>query len=258
MRHDNTDLMISTNRWGYNGKEKQTVRGLNFLDYGARMFDDFLGRWFVQDLLQEKFYSISPYVYCANNSLKYIDPTGMMYTDYINDKGELLYKTDDGLTDVIIVPDANIPKLEGKLQEAKDNGTINKPETNKQDMHTLGQTPQEYTDEVTKDMDYNWATGYKITYEEAYKEGKSHFSIDQIFAGIVAAIATDNNDNSGSALHGGRTAGITEGNSDRKNGKINRLNPLSSLKNNLPLIILKDRKNQNPINCILQQKSLRK
>jgi RHS repeat-associated protein len=77
MRHDNTDLMISTNRWGYNGKEKQTVRGLNFLDYGNRMYDDFTGRWPTPDPLSEKYYSISPYVYCFNNPIRFIDPDGM-------------------------------------------------------------------------------------------------------------------------------------------------------------------------------------
>jgi RHS repeat-associated protein len=70
------NLMISTNRWGYNGKEKQTVRGLNFLDYGARMYDDFLGRWFVIDRFAEKYYSLSPYCYAALNPINNIDING--------------------------------------------------------------------------------------------------------------------------------------------------------------------------------------
>jgi membrane protein involved in colicin uptake len=49
------------------------------------MFDDFLGRWFVIDPLAEKYYSISSYVFCGNNPLKYIDPNGM-YFDVANDK----------------------------------------------------------------------------------------------------------------------------------------------------------------------------
>jgi RHS repeat-associated protein len=74
--HENPDLITSTNRWGFNGKEKQTIRGLNFLDYGARMFDDFLGRWFVIDRFAEKYYSLSPYCYAANNPIRYIDLNG--------------------------------------------------------------------------------------------------------------------------------------------------------------------------------------
>jgi RHS repeat-associated protein len=73
---EDANLMANTNRWGYNGKEKQTVYGLNYLDYGNRMYDDFLGRWFVQDPLQEKFYSWSSYNYCMGNPLKFVDKDG--------------------------------------------------------------------------------------------------------------------------------------------------------------------------------------
>jgi hypothetical protein len=45
--HENANLMSSTNRWNFNGKEKQTVYGINYLDYGARMLDVEIGRWFV-------------------------------------------------------------------------------------------------------------------------------------------------------------------------------------------------------------------
>jgi RHS repeat-associated protein len=79
--HENANLMSSTNRWNFNGKEKQTVYGLNYLDYGARMMDVEIGRWFVIDPLAEKYYSISPYAYCMNNPLKYVDPTGMIIED---------------------------------------------------------------------------------------------------------------------------------------------------------------------------------
>jgi RHS repeat-associated protein len=74
--HENPDLITSTNRWGFSGKEKQTIRNLGYWDYSARMLDSEIGRWFVIDPLCERYYSISPYVYCANNPLRYIDPNG--------------------------------------------------------------------------------------------------------------------------------------------------------------------------------------
>jgi RHS repeat-associated protein len=60
----------------YNGKELDQMHGLNLYDYSARQYDSAIGRFTTVDPLAEKYYSISPYAYVANNPLKYIDPTG--------------------------------------------------------------------------------------------------------------------------------------------------------------------------------------
>ena len=60
----------------YNGKELDTKKGLNWYDYGARMYDAALGRWHVVDPLAEKYYSVSPYNYCMNNPVNAIDSNG--------------------------------------------------------------------------------------------------------------------------------------------------------------------------------------
>ena len=60
----------------YNGKELDSKNGLNWYDYGARHYDAALGRWFVADPLSNNHYGISPYSYCLNNPMKYIDPDG--------------------------------------------------------------------------------------------------------------------------------------------------------------------------------------
>jgi len=60
----------------YNGKELDTMHGLNSYDYGARQYYSIVGRWDRIDPLCEKYYSISPYVYCENDPVNTIDPDG--------------------------------------------------------------------------------------------------------------------------------------------------------------------------------------
>jgi len=60
----------------YNGKELGTENGLNLYDYDARQMDIIFGRFISVDPMAEKYYSISPYVYCSNNPINQIDPDG--------------------------------------------------------------------------------------------------------------------------------------------------------------------------------------
>ena len=64
------------NRPKVSGKELDTMHGLDTYDYGARQYDPILGRWDRMDPLCEKYYSISPYAYCGDNPVRYIDPDG--------------------------------------------------------------------------------------------------------------------------------------------------------------------------------------
>ena len=69
-------LTDQTNRFRYNSKEEQFNFGTSYIDYGARQYDPVLGRWFAQDPLSEKYYDISPYAFCGNNPVAYIDLYG--------------------------------------------------------------------------------------------------------------------------------------------------------------------------------------
>ncbi|MBO5603155.1 MAG: RHS repeat-associated core domain-containing protein [Prevotella sp.] len=71
---------ISTNTdvqsYKYNGKELDHRHGLDLYDYGARMYDPAVGSWTTPDPLAEKYYNVSPYAYCHNNPVMYVDPDG--------------------------------------------------------------------------------------------------------------------------------------------------------------------------------------
>ena len=66
----------NTQPYKYNGKELDTKQGLNWYDYGARHYDAALGRFTTNDRFAEKYYSMSPYQYGANNPVNNIDVNG--------------------------------------------------------------------------------------------------------------------------------------------------------------------------------------
>ena len=58
----------------YSGKEYDGMHGMNLYDSDGRYYDPATGRFTTMDLLSEKYYDWSPYVYCLNNLLRIIDP----------------------------------------------------------------------------------------------------------------------------------------------------------------------------------------
>ena len=104
----NSYPQLTANLYKYNGKEVQTVGRIGFTDYGARMYDDFTGRWFVPDPLAEKYASMSPYMYCGGNPISMVDVDGRdWYQGKVKDgrmgiewknSQDLTIEDDDGIT----------------------------------------------------------------------------------------------------------------------------------------------------------------
>ena len=71
-------LNASLQQYKYNGKELDRVAGLNTYDYGARQYFSALPTWDRMDALCEKYYNVSPYVYCNNNPILCQDYEGLL------------------------------------------------------------------------------------------------------------------------------------------------------------------------------------
>jgi RHS repeat-associated protein len=116
----------------FNGKELDEENGMYY--YSARYYNPptFISR----DPLFEKYPNVSPYAYCANNPLKYIDPTGMEIDDYVfNQKGDFLRIDKNDKPDRLVIENSNTGARQSyqfadPVNDPKDiaNGTINRVE----------------------------------------------------------------------------------------------------------------------------------
>jgi RHS repeat-associated protein len=104
LRHANASHPISAaNRLKFNGKEEQVVGNSGLLDYGARMYDNVLGRWLMVDPLAEKYYPYSPYNYTLNNPVKFVDPDGMWVDYYDKINGKYLGRDDSSASEMRLI-----------------------------------------------------------------------------------------------------------------------------------------------------------
>ena len=62
--------------WKYNGKEFVEMHGLDEYDSKARWYYPAICRTTTMDPLAEKYYPTSPYAWCGNNTMRFVDPDG--------------------------------------------------------------------------------------------------------------------------------------------------------------------------------------
>ena len=66
-----------TLRDSFTGQEDQTPDfGTSYTDFGARQYSPAIRRWMTPDPMSEKYYGMSPYVFCADNPVNFVDPDG--------------------------------------------------------------------------------------------------------------------------------------------------------------------------------------
>ena len=76
MLHGPSAIAAGVQPLKYGTKELDRQAGLDLYDFAARQLDPALGRTTTQDPLAEKYYSISPFTWCASNPIRNTDPTG--------------------------------------------------------------------------------------------------------------------------------------------------------------------------------------
>lgn len=84
----------SNYRYGFNGKEMDKNITNEGYDFGARIYDGRVGRWLSKDPLQKKYPDLSPYNFCANNPIIFVDPNGkeIILSGTANDMNALVSK----------------------------------------------------------------------------------------------------------------------------------------------------------------------
>lgn len=118
----NSSATSPENLYKYNGKEEQ--KETDWYDYGWRMYQPDLGRWFNVDPLSEDYLDFSPYHFSGNNPVRFVDVDGRYYVREDGERVEVSVN-DDGQLVLGDNASADLIELVGHVNSSGSSDAIN-------------------------------------------------------------------------------------------------------------------------------------
>jgi RHS repeat-associated protein len=110
--------LSATASYTFSAKEKDSETNLSY--FGARYYSSDLSIWLSVDPMAAKYPSLSPYVYCANNPIKLVDPNGEEVYIIGNQYIEAFYSLQKSTSLKLSINDEGKILAEGKAQNRND------------------------------------------------------------------------------------------------------------------------------------------